>query len=180
MDADIVKRMRAEEADLSRKLQAVRAFLSAYGEAPRDADDSDTSRRESRESSAREKVDITSFTEQTRRSVLLAIQAMTTTSKLMKTRDLVVAVENTGHEISGQNKVNALGALLARSEDIVGHGKSGWALADREKAIAIVQKYLLNENGAPPAEPESAPEAAGWGVSPPPPASPVTPPWQRA
>src|SRR5690606_10300635 len=74
------------------------------------------------------------------------MQALTVNPGLMKTRELVEFVEAMGHEISGQNKVNALGALLARSADIVGHGKSGWSLADREKALAIVNEYGPKEN----------------------------------
>lgn len=179
MDAGIVQRMRDEEADLARKLRAVRDFLAAYGEAPKEptviGPDSPKG-----EPAGREKVEITSFTAQTRRSVVLAMQALTTTNSLMKTRDLVAFIEAMGHEISGQNKVNALGALLARSVDIVGHGKSGWSLADREKALAIVSQYAPKENEAPPATPARASEADEEGVAAPAPSPVIPPPWQRA
>jgi len=69
---------------------------------------------------------------------------------LMKTKDLVDYVEKRGHEVSGKNKVNSLGALLARSGDVEGHGKSGWTVADRERALQILQQYEYKVN-----EPES-------------------------
>jgi hypothetical protein len=168
MDADIVKRMREEEAALARKLKAVRDLLAAYGEGPKEAGESRAPQKEAGTGS-REKVEITSFTEQTRRSVVLAMQALTVNPGLMKTRELVEFVEAMGHEISGQNKVNALGALLARSADIVGHGKSGWALADREKALAIVNEYAPKEI-EPSSDEAVGSKPAGWGVAPPSPA----------
>lgn len=33
----------------------------------------------------------------------------------------------------GENKVNALSALLARSSRFIGHGRSGWELASSQK-----------------------------------------------
>src|SRR3546814_272619 len=113
--------MREEEADLARKLQAVRDFLRAYGEAPKSAQNEGVTAKPKGAAGPREKAEITSFTDQTRRSVVLAMQALTTSSTLMKTRELVDFVEAMGHQISGDNKVNALGALLARSVDLVGH-----------------------------------------------------------
>lgn len=175
MDAGIVERMREEEADLARKLQAVRDFLAAYGDAPAAAKTSTPDRPRS-DGGSRPQVDITSFTEQTRLSVVYSLQALTMNPGLMRTKELVDFVEAMGHEISGKNKVNALGALLARSVDVVGHGKSGWSLADRENALAIVQKYAPKEN-EPESDNASGSDAAGWGVPPPPPASGSTPSW---
>lgn len=146
MNADIVAQMRREEADLVRKLKAVRDFLAAYGEAPVDAGAADQSRREPSTPSPREKVEITSFTEQTRRSVLLSLEAMAHTTGLLKTKQLVEYVERRGHEISGNNKVNALGALLARSLDVKGFGKSGWDVADRDRALKLLTEYEYKEN----------------------------------
>ncbi|WP_066114610.1 MULTISPECIES: hypothetical protein [Sphingomonadales] len=162
MDNDIVAKMRAEEADLTRKLKAVRDFLAAYGETP-SAEANSPVRGSRPQSVGREKVEITSFTEQTRRSVVLAMQAMTTTNALMKTKDLVAFVEAMGHTITGQNKVNALGALLARSIDIQGHGKSGWSLVNRDRALEIVSKYVLQEN-EPVSNDATGSDAGGWGA----------------
>lgn len=170
MQADIIKRMREEEADLSRKLQAVRDFLKAYGEAPIESDS--RARQQSPKASdggAREKVEVTGFTEQTRASVILSMTALLEAETLLKTRDLVKFVETMGHTISGNNKVNALGALLARSADIESHGKSGWSLVDREKAMAIVEKYGPKQN-EPPAETHGGSDAGK--VSAPTPANP--------
>ncbi len=160
MNAEIVQQMRAEEADLVRKLQAVRDFLAAYGEAPNDSGSVSTLGRKGTDSPSREKVEITNFTEQTRTSVVLAMQALTMNTKLMKTRELKEFIEANGHEISGSNKVNALGALLARSADIIGHGKSGWSLADRDKAVEIVNEYGPKEKE--PTSEDAGGSDTGW------------------
>ena len=136
--------MRREEADLVRKLNAVRDFLAAYGENPIEAPQLDRVRTSSPQA-VREKAEITSFTEQTRRSVLLSIEAMGYSNGLIKTKQLVEYVESRGHEISGKNKVNALGALLARSADVVGHGKSGWDVVDRAEAIKMLERFEYKE-----------------------------------
>ena len=156
MNADIVKQMRAEEADLVRKLQAVRDFLAAYGEAPKGGEPSTskTARRSARSKS----VPITSYQTDTRTSVALALMFMATSEGLVKTADLVKAIEGMGHEIGGDNKVNALGALLARSEDVEGHGKSGWTVYDREKALALAREHagqFLGETTPNEKEPSS-------------------------
>lgn len=164
MQADIIKRMREEEAALCRKLQAVREFLKAYGEEP--LGNNAPARPQAAkpaEGGGRGRNEITGFTEQTRKSVVLAIEAMLDTNELLKTRDLVQYVEDRGHEISGNNKVNALGALLARSSDIESHGKSGWSLADREKARALIEKYGPKRN-EPPAVTQSGSETGAAGA----------------
>lgn len=150
MNADIVNQMRAEEADLVRKLQAVRDFLAAYGEAPKGGSQSESATPKAGRRAARSKnVPITSYQADTRTSVALALMFMATSEGLVKTADLVRSIEAVGHEIGGENKVNALGALLARSEDVEGHGKSGWTIYDRERALALARehagKYLGSE-----------------------------------
>ncbi|GAA0767328.1 hypothetical protein FHS52_001690 [Erythromicrobium ramosum] len=149
MHADIIKQMRDEEAGLLLKLNAVRNLLSVYGEAPvaTSAASTQSVKRTAPASRAREKVAITSFTMQTRMSVLLSLDAMVHAPGLLKTSALVEYIEKRGHEITGNNKVNALGALLARSEDVQGHGKSGWTVADRERALSILAEHLHNEKG---------------------------------
>lgn len=156
MDADIVKRMRDEEADLVRKLQAVRDFLTVYGGGITQPAKQVSAKTES---GGRPKAEIDSFTMQTRNSVVLALQALTVAPGLMKTSELVQFIESMGHTINGDNKVNALGALLARSADVIGHGKSGWELADREKAIQIVANYAPKRNAAPDASPSETLES---------------------
>lgn len=141
MNADIVNQMRAEEADLVRKLEAVRTFLSAYGEAPKGANGSGTSPKDSRSSARSKSVPITSYQADTRTSVALALMLMANNDGLVKTADLVNGIEAMGHEIGGANKVNSLGALLARSEDVEGHGKSGWTVFDREHAMELAREH---------------------------------------
>lgn len=146
MDADIVKKMREEEATLMEKLRAVRNVLIAYGERPLDPTAAPKSVAASkpapiREKVAREKVEITGYGEYHRKSVALAIMAMTTADGPIKSRQLVEFIEGMGHEITGKDKINALGALLSRSMDIRSHGKSGWTLVDRERGLQIAQKY---------------------------------------
>lgn len=164
VNADIVAQMRREEADLNRKLKAVRDFLAAYGEGPQESPVAVRPRAASIPP-VREKVEITSFTEQTRTSVVLAMQCMAVDGRLKKTRELVQFIQAMGHKVSGNNPVNALGALLARSIDVEGHGKSGWSLVDRDKALAIIRQYapkgesefdeLLTDHRQEEKEPES-------------------------
>lgn len=147
MNRDIIAGMRTEEAALLRKLKAVRELLAVYGEAEASKEERvDSTDRAAPTRRAREKVEITAFSDQTRKSVVLAMLAMSTAPRLMKTRELVDFVSNMKHEISGENKINALGALLARSLDIESHGKSGWSLANREKARAIIHQYGPKQN----------------------------------
>ena len=159
MNADIVKQMRAEETDLLRKLQAVRDFLAAYGEAPKGGDRADGEAPKPTRSSVRSKsVPITSYQDDTRTSVALALMFMASNDGLVKTADLVKSIEAMGHEIGGANKVNALGALLARSEDVEGHGKRGWTVYDREHALALAREHaaqFLGNDAEKEKEPDS-------------------------
>lgn len=163
MSREIVMQMRAEEADLMRKLQAVRAVLAAYGETPAlESGGLPVRQRAAYPRKEREKVGITTFLENTRPSVLFALEAMAHAHGLMRTKDLVAYIEKRGHEITGSNKVNALGALLARSEDVQGHGKAGWSVANRERALAILNEHLYKDYGPHSANaggPETAPYA---------------------
>lgn len=164
MDDRIVRTMREEEADLSRKLKAIREFLAAYGEATKRVEGGDRPAMATSIKPSREKVEITSYTDQTRPSVVLSMQALAIEPKPVKTRQLVDFVEMMGHEITGKDKVNSLGALLGRSADIIGHGKSGWSLADRDKAVEIIGRYYPNKNEAPEAKANDASEDGGWGA----------------
>lgn len=142
MNTDIVKQMRAEEADLVRKLQAVRDFLAAYGEALKGEGQAERTAPKGSSSGGRSKsVPITSYQADTRTSVALALMFMASSPGLVKTAELVTAIEAMGHEIGGANKVNALGALLSRSEDVEGHGKRGWTVYDRDEALALARKH---------------------------------------
>lgn len=152
MDGDIVDRMRAEEAELIKKLEAVRAFLAAYGGAASPAPASKPANRVSR-TGAREKVEIDGYGGYGRKVVAEAMRMLMASSHPIKTSDLIGPIEAMGVEITGQNKVNALGALLSRSIDIVSHGKAGWSLASREKAARIVAEHGSAPRGVPAHDP---------------------------
>ncbi|WP_130322929.1 hypothetical protein [Sphingomonas sp. BK036] len=178
MDGDIITRMRVEEADLSRKLKAVRDLLAAYGQGdpannvslPFAAAVSTAAnvRPTSSPTGSREKASIEGFGSYGKRIVSTAMSVMLMSSGPVKTRDIVEFLEAMNVEITGENKVNAVGALLSRSADITSHGKSGWTVADDVKAHAIVSEYAYKEN-APSSEfdellggAETAPHALEW------------------
>ena len=145
MDSDIIAQMRKEEADLSRKLKAVRDFLAAYDIAPSNEAPPPTPKGASATQS-REKVGIDGFSDYGRKVVAAAMKELLTATHPIKTRRIVEALLGKGLAITGKDPVNALGAMLYRSADVVSHGKAGWTLADPEVAEKIVGKYAQKEN----------------------------------
>ena len=166
MEADIVAQMRKEERDLARKLDAVRTFLAAYGEEVPQDNLVSLSAKENRKAKPRrsKSVPITSFTESTRTSVALSLSILANSDGLVRTADLVQTIETMGHRINGDNKVNSLGALLSRSEDVEGHGKSGWTVYDRENALALARKHAGRYLGEEPQK-EKEPTSENTGGS---------------
>lgn len=157
--ADIVEQMRKEEADLMRKLRAVRDFLSAYGETP--ANEIKVVPASFTASVNREKVTIEGYTPYGQKVVATAMAKLLTSGEPIRTRQLLEYVNEAGIEVSGKEPVNALGALLYRSADIVSHGKAGWTLGDEAVAREIVSKYAQTKS-APQDDSKSVP---GAGVS---------------
>lgn len=176
MDSDIIARMRAEEADLVRKLAAVRDFLSVYGGAPKVPSGDQPTRKPA----SREPVGIDGFGEYGRKIVAHSMQCLLLSPHPVRTRDVVQFLEALNIQISGENKINAVGALLARSRDIVSHGKRGWTVADSDTAREIVGKYTHKENEAPSEQSPEPQKPAGWGAPPPPPAPSHSNPWPSA
>jgi hypothetical protein len=171
VDGDIISTLDKEEGLLLRRLKAIRELKAAYG--VRQEDSTEASAVRAPKSASREKVEIDGFGAYGRKVVAEAMRAMLTSGRLTKTSELVPAVEAMGITITGVNKVNALGALLARSVDITSHGKRGWEVVDREKALKIVAEYGHNESEAPNgnaagASVESSTSGAntGWGTGP--------------
>lgn len=161
MDTDVISRMRIEEADLVRKLKAVRDFLSAYGEKPSAEPEKNLAvAKPPSEAKPRGKVGIEGYSSYGRTVVAEAMRAMLVDDKPIKSRQLVEFITAMGVEITGENKVNALGALLYRSANIDSHGKAGWTLKDREAAHKIVAEYGSKGNGAAEAAPEAERVAA--------------------
>jgi hypothetical protein len=164
MDAEIIKRMQEEEAELMKKLRAVRDLMIAYGVRPLDPG-ATSAKSAPNKAPAREKVEITGYGESQRKSVALAMMAMATATGPIKSRQLVEFIEAMDHEITGNDKINALGALLSRSADIKSNGKTGWTLIDQEKGLKIAMEY----GGLKEKEPNSVPAVgsdAGGGSAP--------------
>lgn len=179
MENDVTQWLQAEEASLLQKLAAVRATIAAYG-VQSASRGTQTPVAAKAATPARGKVGIEGFGAYGRKVVAEAMKVMLTTNHATKTRDLVAAMEAMNVEITGENKINALGALLARSSDITSHGKGGWTLADRDAAIEIVGKYARKENEAPSEQSPEPQKPAGWGVQPPVPAPSNPNPWPGA
>jgi hypothetical protein len=119
----------AEEADLERKLEAVRLMKAAYGVgsgvttvAPLAVERAKPVARKSRDLSDRmDKFGL--YGQHIIDSALLMLPGAD--HNPLPTRNLVTMLETIGVDIRGENKVNALSALLARSTKIKGHGRSG-------------------------------------------------------
>ena len=177
---DIVAQMQELEADLVRKLDAVRLFLTTFVEVRDDmasalkAPPRPAVRREDvKRKTPAEKIDKFGSYGQAVIDASLAILPGENESP-MATRVLVEKLDFRGVEVRGENKVNALSALLARSSKIKGHGRSGWTIYGERQHNDFDE--LLGAD-APQKELEPTSEvavgssAAGWGVPPPAPAS---------
>ncbi len=131
----MIAQMKAEEAVLLRKLEAVRAVLALYGNAlPSAAIPAEkppaTVIEGARPAAKRGQVPLDRFSAYGAEIVRASMQCIAGQPiRPVRTRALVDLVQSTGIAIRGENKVNALSALLARSEDLLGHGKRGWSLA---------------------------------------------------
>lgn len=141
---------RAEEADLLRKLEAVRAVLRAYGEAPlseapapEKAPGRPALASPPATSANKEKKPLEGFSPYGADVVRAAIKVVKERpGGPVATRDMVAAIEAMGQEIRGVDKVNALSALLARSADLTNHGRRGWTLSPALEAIAEADRAL--------------------------------------
>lgn len=163
MDSEIIDRMRREEADLKRKLDAVRALLIAYGEAPLESSpitsrtvlNSKESKRSSDiQSSGREKMPLERFSTYGQSIVKAAIEeCFSHIGKPIPSREMVDLVEKRGVQVRGDDKGNALSALLARSADLKANGRKGWTLSEEylERNNQQIAELFGEEN-----EPHSA------------------------
>ena len=177
MNDDIMARMIAEKSAIqqrmagdARKLEAVDRFIEAYQPSAKAALRSSTAPRPAR-----------SFVDRIDKFGSYGKAIIDAVTKLLPgldgnpvpTRDLVAALETRGVDIRGENKVNALSALLARSSQIKGHGRSGWTLAGDQPSASDERipgdDKAQNEN-EPTGKSAVGSETAGWGVQPPRPA----------
>jgi hypothetical protein len=132
MNKDIIATIEAEEAELAAKLDAVRQLLSVYrgesGQAapPQTKAGSQKARRAAR--STQDRMD--KFGPYGQRIVDYADRMLPgCEDNPIPTRVLVERLEGRGLQITGENKVNSLSALLARSSKMKGWGRAGWTRA---------------------------------------------------
>ncbi|WP_288409911.1 hypothetical protein [uncultured Sphingomonas sp.] len=170
MDDDVIARMRKEEAALARKLKAVRDVLLAYGDdvetgvhtPPRTA--KAFAKETSSSDSGKKRID--AFGRYGQMIVATSMSVILESEGPVRTREIVTALDRLGVKITGENHINAVGALLSRSADIVSHGKAGWTLENSDRAREIVSAYAYKKTEAS-IETTDAPEAASEGVAPP-------------
>lgn len=161
MDQTVIAHMRREEQDLLRKLEAVRQLLAVYGEpaneAPMKATATASQPRPVRASS----VDRTDkFGAYGQRIIDAATRHLPEMGgNPMMTRDLLAKLDEDGIEVRGENKINALSALLARSSTIKGYGRAGWTLT-RARPLEVEQMLGSNDTGQ-----EKEPHSASAGGS---------------
>lgn len=165
MEQDIVERMRAEEADLVRKLEAVRQFLAAYaGAAVTPAKPAGAARASRPSLSAR----TDKFGSYGQGVIDAACKFLPGSDEApMLTRDLLAKLERDGVEVRGENKVNALSALLARSSKIKGHGRAGWTIEGERSTDEITETLggkAQNETEAQSGDSASASVVAASGA----------------
>lgn len=176
---DFVDQMKAERAALLRKVAGLDAALAAYGVSSGAEGAAPLVVRVRNETpvvraprNAAERVDkFGSYGMQVVEAVISYLPSVS--SPPVPTREIVTALEQSGIAVRGENKVNALSALLARSSKIKGHGRSGWTLADAQTAPTL--KTILGNDEAqnenePTRESEVGSETAGLGAPTPAPA----------
>lgn len=163
MDDDIIDRMRREEAELVRKLEAVRALLRAYGGASDSIVVSGAAQAEIRKTpsqqaprskaSAREKMPLERFSPYGQLVVKAAIdECRSHLGRPIPSRHMVDLVEKRGIEVQGKDKANAISAMLARSIDLMPNGRKGWTLANPDD----FDELLLSREVQTEEEPHSA------------------------
>jgi hypothetical protein len=134
MTPDLIAQLRAERAALQRKLEAVDAMLGAYDEAPSAPPSAPAAaaKRSSEQAEAstplvREKLPLNRFSPYGIAVIEGAISVIESRpGGPVPTRDIVTELEKRGLEVRGNDKVNAVSALLARSMEVVNHGRRGW------------------------------------------------------
>ena len=139
MDRSIIAQLKAEEADLERKLKAVRQVLAVYGAAPATPAGASSSSPPTPSptraaTGKRERVGLDRFSEYGRAVVEAAIQVILHdgSGRPIPTRELLESIQQRGIEVRGEDKTNALSALLARSVDVRPNGRRGWTLAGEQ------------------------------------------------
>ncbi|MBJ6122722.1 hypothetical protein [Sphingomonas mollis] len=160
MDDDIIVRMEAEAQALAAKLEAVHQFLAVYRDGLAKPAKSTTpaiidavAAEAGLVRNAKDRLD--KFGPYGHRIVNAVASILPGDgSNPVATRKLVAQLDYLDVEITGENKVNSLSALLARSSKIKGYGRAGWTLKSAEHG----ERYPLNmdntvhHENAPPSE----------------------------
>lgn len=175
--SEFAAQLLAEEADLERKLIAVRQMKAAYGIVNQSPNititpaGSEVVKVMARRAVADRMDKFGSYGQNIIDTAVALLPGED--GKPVPTRMLVDMFETLSVEINGENKVNALSALLARSSKIKGYGRAGWTLRG-PKAGELHPRILGDEaqkENEPTSETAVGSVAAVWGVPPPPPAS---------
>jgi hypothetical protein len=135
MTPDFIIQMRAEKADLQRKLEAIDAVIAAYcAEEP--AVDEAPQRPSIRvlprplSLASRERLPLARFSDYGQSVIRAAMNMLPASNGTpVPTRELLEVLEVLEVEVRGNDKANALSALLSRSADLMNHGRRGWTLA---------------------------------------------------
>jgi hypothetical protein len=170
MDRPVIEQLKTEEADLLRKLEAVRGVLRAYGALTPDGDGKPAAVPHVptanipalKSEGGRERVGLDRFSEYGRQIVQAAIDAIKGDggSAPIRTKLLVEMIEAQGLTIRGEDKGNALSALLARSIDVRSNGRRGWTLCSSFGPDAVQENEPSNGHTADGSEPDDEGVAA--------------------
>ena len=172
MSPEFIAAAKAEESDLLKKLEALRALLAAYDMPPAQVEAKPKPKaekpsappaavRQAKSGSAERAMD--KFTPYGRAVVAAAVNVARASPRLpIKTREITEILLENGVEIRGNDPVNALGAMLHRCSSLRSLGKRGWTLADGVTG----HPNTAHENGALNGQAASAPEVGEAATSP--------------
>jgi hypothetical protein len=153
-----LEHLRQEEAELSRKLDAVRGVIAVYAPAealkPMSATQVSSALvdRAVRASKDTYSSDVREIAADVIRNAAV---------RPVPTKRIVEAVKARGVAIRGQNELNAVSALLSRSPAFVSNGRIGWTLA-----VSQSEGHGSDENEAPSGGAAGASEAGWTGIRP--------------
>jgi hypothetical protein len=141
MTPEIIAQLKAEQADLRCKLAALDAVIGAYGQPPgrphEPKPEAKYAMADARPSATREQMPLERFSSYGQSVIRAAMMVVNPfDGPPTPTKDLVELIESRGQEIRGTDKPNALSSLLARSADLINHGRRGWTLA-RPKEVDV-------------------------------------------
>lgn len=161
LDDDILLHLREEERELSRKLEAIRSVIAVYAPAHIP---NPPPRARPKPSTSVASVMIERAAAAARDTYAGDVRAIATrtieSSPVLPvpTRTIVEAVQRAGIEIRGLVPLNAVSALLSRSDDFVSNGRAGWTLKSFDERYGLSPK----ENEAPSGDTTDASETRGW------------------